>query len=135
MIFCTVFCVVFKESKLFFDSTSLSNEQIHSQPPNLTDLEPWNINFFGICVESCPTEGSYVCTDEVEKLVGAEVLSSGFTRDQVIEECINDPLVLVSPGLTSCSDKEIYKGCWETLFNTTSVLFRCLPSYVYNVER
>lgn len=97
---------------------------------------PWEISFFSICQEKCPKEGDFVCTDEAEEaIVNATKLQPSLTRDEAIDDCINNPFAQINIALTDCKSTAIRNGCFETLFNTTSILFRCLPLYVYEVER
>lgn len=96
-------------------------------------LNPLDINFFGICAASCPKEGDFVCTNTAEVDVDIAQTVKSQTRDQVISDCLSDPLAQFEAtlGSTNCANVSIANGCFDTLFNTTSFLFRCFPSFTY----
>ena len=97
---------------------------------------PFDINFFGICAKSCPFEGDFVCTNEAEADVSIAMAVKAQSRDQVITDCVNNPLAQFEAtiGATSCANVTIANGCFDTLFNTTSFLFRCFPSFTYQAD-
>lgn len=96
---------------------------------------PWDITFFGICTDSCPKAGDLVCTDAAEEVVQNELLlTPEISRETIIRKCIDNPLARYAPTVFGCADLEVVNGCFDTLFNTTSIFFRCLPLYIYDVE-
>ena len=100
----------------------------------ISRTEPWNILFFGVCVSECPKEGDFVCTVEAEALVANKSAELSRTRNDIIESCVKNPLVIFTTIGTNCPSQEIYKGCFDTLFNTTAFLQRCFPKYTYEIK-
>jgi hypothetical protein len=91
---------------------------------------PWDINFFAVCVPSCPVVNQIVCDDEGDELVKEGMALSGNTFDVEAALCTDD--IFAGP---TCYDKQIRNHCWPTLFDTTSVLFRCFPQYIFEVQK
>lgn len=85
---------------------------------------PWDINFFSVCAERCPLENEIVCDDTGKELLAN--VSSAEAFQQEARSCLN-----LEPG---CVDSKVKNHCWRTLFNTTAILFRCFPSYIYDVK-
>lgn len=80
-----------------------------------------DIDFFGVCVDSCPQEGDFVCSIEAEDAL----VASGLDRENTIASCLQ--------GAT-CDVDFVQDECFLTIFNTTSFLFRCLPEFIFEVE-
>ncbi|GBG24016.1 Choline transporter-like protein 5 [Hondaea fermentalgiana] len=97
------------------------------------DVDLGSLNFYGICQSACPLAGEYVCTDAAEVAVAEQMDISGFSRDTVINECLGNWYATFPFG-SNCLDTLIHTECFETLFDTTPIFFRCLPQYVYEVE-
>lgn len=97
------------------------------------DVSLDDLNFFGICQSTCPSAGDFVCTSEAEEAVQEQMFLTNYERDTIINDCVNNWYSTIPFG-DSCLNSTIHSGCFQTLFDTTSVFFRCLPEYVYEVE-
>jgi len=88
-----------------------------------------SVDFFALCASTCPVGGQVVCDDTGAALVAALMSSKNASYFDITEACLNND------GLDAgCYNSLIYSHCWETLFNTTSVLFHCFPQFYYNVS-
>ena len=91
-----------------------------------------DLSFFGVCRERCPSVGELICSDGAEEIVQERIEVSGENREEIINECI-DPFGVSGTG-DGCISPVVANECFETLFNSTSFLFRCFPEFVLEIE-
>ena len=97
---------------------------------NLGISDPTKFKFYGICMDSCPTQFQVVCNSEgsgypaltYPTLAGTNIQQhfSKFTNDQLLACVSYDSFA--GAGTTSCS--EINANCWITPQATTSIMYR-----------
>jgi len=92
---------------------------------------PWDINFFSVCTTECPRADEVVCDDDGTVLVNEAIAISGNSFTDEAMNCIDG----IVPNPLTCYDAQIRRHCWQTLFDTTPVLFRCFPQYIFEVEK
>jgi len=90
-----------------------------------------SLSFFSICQSRCPLSNEYVCTIAGEERLQEEVAALSRTREDIANQCVNFYFGGFNP---LCPAAIIHRECFQTLFDTQSVLNRCLPEYVYEVE-
>lgn len=105
-------------------------EDIYLAGTDVAIHRPWDINFFAICVPSCPLTDQIVCDDDGTTLVKAAMNATGNSFQDEALKCLTG---FIANPLT-CYDAAIRSHCWETLFDTTPVLFRCFPQYIFEVQ-
>eukprot|EP00924_Labyrinthula_sp_SR-Ha-C_P013374 augustus_masked-scaffold_5-processed-gene-0.35-mRNA-1 protein AED:0.33 eAED:0.35 QI:0/-1/0/1/-1/1/1/0/819 len=114
---------------------------------SIDNLLSGDIHLFGVCVESCPDVGEFICTVEAEEeisliLAQAEEENQELSRSDIVTQCINsDSLVSfldidvdLDFGSSSCKSEKVRNECFEALFNHSSLLFRCFPEFVLESE-
>ncbi len=93
------------------------------------------MSFYGVCVKSCNKAQPTVACDNDLKLLNK---ANDATRLDVFQTCFNSTSAStktwpVGPNKApvSCSGgtTPIDKNCWPIPYNTSSVLFRCVPKY------
>jgi hypothetical protein len=107
------------------------HEDVYLAGTTVALSRPWDINFFSVCVEACPQADQVVCDDEGTELVNAAIALSGNDFNSEAMQCIDG--IIANP--LTCYDAKIRRHCWPMLFDTTPVLFRCFPEYIFEVER
>ena len=87
------------------------------------------IQFYGVCVNSCPKFGDWVCDDEGEKL-GEDKKQ----REVKLETCLDRTIskggsfLFKDPGLLLYPDcRELFTHCWKIDSDTRPLFYRCLP--------
>eukprot|EP00499_Haloplacidia_sp_CaronLabIsolate_P015236 CAMPEP_0196781634 /NCGR_PEP_ID=MMETSP1104-20130614/10011_1 /TAXON_ID=33652 /ORGANISM="Cafeteria sp., Strain Caron Lab Isolate" /LENGTH=754 /DNA_ID=CAMNT_0042151867 /DNA_START=46 /DNA_END=2310 /DNA_ORIENTATION=+ len=82
------------------------------------------INFFGICVSSCPDAGDYLCSYDAQAEVNTRIAATGNTNtfNQEVSACKDRGY---DDSRATCA--LIYDECWLFTLKTTSYLLRCLP--------
>jgi ABC-type multidrug transport system fused ATPase/permease subunit len=105
-----------------------------------------NIRLYGICVESCPQTGDYVCnykgeSDYLPLKAGAS--ASAAERKQAVYDCYDEmydsgmnPSLSGVPGMGTLSAAfmsqtciDIVGNCWINPIDTQSLLWRCIPKF------
>lgn len=92
------------------------------------------LNFYSVCVNECPQEGDIVCSDEGKAALEEETDGSQAAMDNKALICIYDKYTNIVCPTSNDNNKIIKNNCFLTLFDTSPVLFRCLPKYEYSVE-
>lgn len=80
-----------------------------------------SIDFFGVCVDTCPDMDEYVCTYKAEAMVTS---STAKGRRTEIDAC-KDAGYAASRFSAKCT--ALYDECWYQGLKTFSYLFRCIP--------
>jgi len=79
-------------------------------------LSPEDLSFYGVCVESCPKAGTYICNYEAEaEILGDSSLTTDEEREKERKSRATSLLVLPSN-----------KECWLVAMPSEQVFFRCL---------
>ena len=87
------------------------------------------IRFYGVCVESCPSFGDWVCDGE-----GETAIPDKDAREIELELCLQRSLnkggsfLFKDPGLIpypKCVD--LFTHCWKIDSDTRPIFYRCLP--------
>lgn len=107
------------------------HEDVYLAGTEVALSRPWDINFFSVCVEECPRADQIICDDEGTAMVEEAIAISGNSFDQEALQCTEG----IAPNPLTCYDPKIRRHCWPMLFDTTPVLFRCFPQYIFEVER
>jgi len=94
-----------------------------------------DMSFYGVCVKACNVANpTVVCDNDLKVLNGA----NAETQQDVFDECFANTgsstrtwPVGPAKSATSCDggSHPIRENCWAVPFNTSSVLFRCVPKY------
>jgi len=90
---------------------------------------PWEISFFSVCSSECPKADTIICDDEGTGLVQQAMAATNNSFEYEAGQCIDLPVPL--PG---CYNSSIRRHCWTMLFDTTPILFRCFPQYIFEIE-
>lgn len=80
-----------------------------------------SIDFFGVCVDTCPDLDTYVCTYEAEAMITS---STEKGRRAEIDACKNAGYA-ASRFTAKCT--ALYDECWYQGLKTYGYLFRCIP--------
>ena len=100
---------------------------------NGKDVE--DMSFYGVCVNACNTGMATVVCDNNLKLLNA---ASGAIQEDIFNECFRNTGSSSrswpygpDQAPVSCSSgmHAIRENCWAVPYNTSSVLFRCVPKY------
>ena len=110
------------------------------------DFDPFatihsEIKLFGICVDSCPQLGDFVCTYAMQARLLSELGGSVARVQHVLQVCQNEMNIHnrgVSNrfGLVGLSQPcaAYMENCWYVAQPQTSFLFRCVPEKVDRIE-
>ena len=90
---------------------------------NVAKSSPLDYRFYGICVESCPQQGTVVCNQESAAI---NANTSGLYTNAAMAECFDTG---ASAGIDCDAVKD---SCWYTAVDSSSILFRCMPAYGVN---
>jgi hypothetical protein len=115
-------------------------------------VSPESINFYGVCVESCPKTGEFICDrkgeeklaelEEQKELKGTEKFKSRYpdVRDAHLEYCVDKTMakggafLSKDPGLyTNPTCQTLLEHCWKVDSDTKSIFYRCLP--LHNITK
>lgn len=102
------------------------------------EFDLFDFDFFSVCASKCPREGDIVCTAEAEAIIDQhfeENPDETRSRDEIVGACLfNDDVRLFNDFDPNCVNNALAVQCFDTVFNTTSFLFRCFPEYVFEVD-
>lgn len=96
----------------------------------LATSSPWDISFYSICVQKCPKLDEVVCDDLGNSIIEAQMALTGKNFSKIAHDCLDYPIY----NPFTCLDSRVRTNCWNTLFTTKPILFRCFPEYTFKVE-